>query len=147
MSALGAHSTPPARGAHYWGRPPARQPVHDCHDARDPLKSYLWAMTNPYGVVLDDASLRWAAAESVPETVIAAICLLETRSVDEIVARLTPAELQQVIKIVGRSREAMRRSVRCPQGGTAQANDAAESIPRSHASLAIEFPVYFALHA
>jgi hypothetical protein len=59
-------------------------------------------MTNPYGVVLDDASLRWAAAESVPETVIAAICLLETRSMDEIVARLTPAELEQIIKIVGR---------------------------------------------
>ena len=36
-------------------------------------------------------------------SVIAAICLLETRSVDEIVARLTPAELEQVIKIVGRS--------------------------------------------
>jgi hypothetical protein len=34
--------------------------------------------------------------------VIAAICLLETRSVDDIVARLTPAELEQVIKIVGR---------------------------------------------
>ena len=25
-------------------------------------------MTNPYGVVLDDASRRWAAAERVPET-------------------------------------------------------------------------------
>jgi hypothetical protein len=60
-------------------------------------------MTNPYGVVLDDASLRWAAAESVSEAVIAAICLLETRSVDEIVAKLTPPELEQVIKIVGRS--------------------------------------------
>jgi hypothetical protein len=59
-------------------------------------------MTNAYGVVLDDASLRWATAESVPETVIAAICLLETRSVDEIVARLTPPELEQVIRIVGR---------------------------------------------
>ena len=65
-------------------------------------------MTNPYGLVLDDASLRWATAESVPETVTAAICLLETRSVDEIVARLTPAELEQVIKIVGR----------CPRGYT-----------------------------
>ena len=59
--------------------------------------------TNAYGVVLDEASLRWAAAESVPETVIAAICLLETRSVDEVVARLTSTELEQVIKIVGRS--------------------------------------------
>jgi hypothetical protein len=46
-------------------------------DAPDLLESYLRAMTNAYGVVLDDASLRWAAAESVPETVIAAICLLE----------------------------------------------------------------------
>jgi hypothetical protein len=71
-------------------------------------------MTNAYGVVLDDTSLRWAVAESVPETVIAAICLLETRSVDEIVARLTPAELEQVIKIVGR----------CPRGYPPGAYDA-----------------------
>jgi len=27
-------------------------------------------MNNPYGLALDDASLRWTAAESVPETVI-----------------------------------------------------------------------------
>jgi hypothetical protein len=63
---------------------------------------YIPAMTNPYGVVLDDESLRWAAAESVSEAVIAAICLLETRTVDEIVAKLTTVELEQVIKIVGR---------------------------------------------
>ena len=37
---------------------------------------YARAMGNAYGITLDDASLRWAAAESVPETVIAAICLL-----------------------------------------------------------------------
>jgi hypothetical protein len=60
-------------------------------------------MTNPYGITLDDASLRWAAAEGVPESVIAAICLLDQKSVDEIVAKLSPAELEQVIKIVGRS--------------------------------------------
>jgi hypothetical protein len=53
--------------------------------------------------VLDHASLRRAAAESVPETVTAAICLLETRSVDEIVARLAPPELEQVTRIVARS--------------------------------------------
>ena len=35
--------------------------------------------------------------------VIAAICLLDERSVDEIVAKLSPVELEQVIKIVGRS--------------------------------------------
>ena len=32
-----------------------------------------------------------------------AICLLDENSVDEIVAKLSPAELEQVIKIVGRS--------------------------------------------
>ena len=63
----------------------------------------LGAMGNPYGITLDEASLRWAAAEGVPESVIAAICLLDEKSVDEIVARLTPVELEQVIKIVGRS--------------------------------------------
>jgi hypothetical protein len=62
----------------------------------------LFVWCNPYGVVLDEECLRWAAAESVSEAVIAAICLLETRSVDEIVARLTPVELEQVINIVGR---------------------------------------------
>ncbi len=33
-------------------------------------------MGNPYGIALDDASLRWAAAEGVSETVIAASSLL-----------------------------------------------------------------------
>ncbi len=56
-------------------------------------------MGNPYGITLDAASLRWAAAEGVPESVIAAICLLGEKRVDEIVARLLPAELEQVIKI------------------------------------------------
>jgi hypothetical protein len=60
-------------------------------------------MTNPYGITLDEASLRWAAAEGVPEAVIAAICLLDQKSVDEIVAKLSPVELEQIIKIVGRS--------------------------------------------
>ena len=36
------------------------------------------AIFNPYGVVLDNASLRWAAAESVSETVIA--CYLPARN-------------------------------------------------------------------
>ena len=39
----------------------------------------------------------------MPESVIAAIYLLDEKSVDEIVTRLTPLELEQVIKIVGRS--------------------------------------------
>ena len=58
---------------------------------------------NPYGIELDNEALRWAAAEGVPESVIAAICLLHERSVDEIVARLTTSELAQVINIAGRS--------------------------------------------
>jgi hypothetical protein len=60
-------------------------------------------MINPYGITFDDYSLRWAAAEGVPEAVIAAICLIGAKTVDEIVAKLTPAELGQVVNIVGRS--------------------------------------------
>jgi hypothetical protein len=59
---------------------------------------------NPYGIELDDEALRCAAAEGVPASVIAAICLLhDGTSVDQIVARLTTAELEMVIKIAGRS--------------------------------------------
>jgi hypothetical protein len=60
-------------------------------------------MGNSFGITLDDASLRCAAAEGVSESVIAAICLLDEKSVNEVVARLTTAELEQIIKIVGRS--------------------------------------------
>jgi hypothetical protein len=42
-------------------------------------------------------------AESVSETVIAAVLLLHERSVDEIVPQLTAAELEHVIKLLGRS--------------------------------------------
>ena len=71
--------------------------------ARGAPPGYVPAIANPYGIALDDASLRWAAAEGVCEAVIAAICLLDQRSVDEIVAKLSPVELEHVIKIVGRS--------------------------------------------
>ncbi len=61
-------------------------------------------MGNPYEITLDEASLRWAAAEGVSEAVIAAIHLLHAeRSVDDVVARLTTAELGQVVDIIGRS--------------------------------------------
>ena len=66
-------------------------------------RGMLGAMGNPYGITLDEASLRWAAAEGVPESVVAAICLLDEKSVDEIVAKLSPVELEQAIKIAGRS--------------------------------------------
>src|ERR1700730_13186964 len=60
-------------------------------------------MTNRFGVVLHADSVRWAAAEGVSETVIAAVLLLHERSVEEIVAKLGAVELEHVITLVGRS--------------------------------------------
>ena len=59
-------------------------------------------MTNAFGVVLDSAGMRRAAAEGVPETVIAAIYLLREHNVDEIAAKLRPDELGHVIRLVNR---------------------------------------------
>jgi hypothetical protein len=60
-------------------------------------------MTNRFDVRLHPDDVRWAAAEGVSETVIAAVLLLHERSVDEIVPSLSAAELEQVIVLVGRS--------------------------------------------
>jgi len=60
-------------------------------------------MTNRFGVDLHTESVRWAAAEGVSETVIAAVLLLHETSVDEIAPKLSAIELEQVIKLVGRS--------------------------------------------
>jgi hypothetical protein len=57
---------------------------------------------NPFGIALDQAWLRWAAAEGVTETVIAAVSLLHERSVDEIAGKLTRAELADVTRLVSR---------------------------------------------
>jgi hypothetical protein len=59
-------------------------------------------MTNVFGVELHSESVRWAAAEGVSETVIAAVLLLHERSVDEIASKLRPDELERVIKLAGR---------------------------------------------
>ena len=59
-------------------------------------------MTNAFGVLLDDASVRRAAVEGVPETVIAAIYLPHERSVDEVASRLKPDELSHIVKLVSR---------------------------------------------
>ena len=45
-------------------------------------------MTNAFRIVLDNASVRRAAAEGVSETVIAAVLLLHERSVDKVAAKL-----------------------------------------------------------
>jgi hypothetical protein len=60
-------------------------------------------MTNRFGVPLHPDDMRWAAAEGVSETVIAAVLLLHERSVEEIAPELSAVELEQVIKLVGRS--------------------------------------------
>ena len=57
---------------------------------------------NLFGIALDQASLRWATAEGVTETVIAAVSLLHERSVEEIAGKLTPAELGDVTRLVSR---------------------------------------------
>jgi hypothetical protein len=46
--------------------------------------------------------VRWAAAEGVHETIIAAVLLLHERSVEEIASKLRPGELEHAIKLVGR---------------------------------------------
>ena len=51
-------------------------------------------MTNCFGVLLNPQDVRWAAAERVSETVIAAVLLLHERCVDEIAPKQPPAECQ-----------------------------------------------------
>ena len=60
-------------------------------------------MTNRFGFDLYPKEVRWAAAESVSEDVIAAVLLLHERSVEEIVPQLSRLELEKVIELVGRS--------------------------------------------
>ena len=60
-------------------------------------------MTNRFDVLLHPDDVRWAAAEGASETVVAAVLMLHERSVDEIVPKLSAAEFEQVIKLVGRS--------------------------------------------
>jgi hypothetical protein len=60
-------------------------------------------MTNPYGISLDREWTEWAANIGVSPTVAASLLLIcQARPLDEIVARLTPRELEQVAEIVGR---------------------------------------------
>ena len=59
-------------------------------------------MTNRFDILLRPDDVRWAAAEGVSETVIAAVLLLHERSVEQIVAELSAVELEQLIKIFGR---------------------------------------------
>ena len=60
-------------------------------------------MANRFGVLLHPDNVRWAAAEGVSETVIAAVLLLHESTVEQIVVELSALEMEQVIKLVGRS--------------------------------------------
>jgi hypothetical protein len=94
-------------------------------------------MTNAFGVELHSESARWAAAEGVSETVIAAVLLLHERSVVEIASKLRPDELEQVIKLVGRCPSSYPTGAldalkaRCPERPSAspRAKPAAEGHP------------------
>jgi hypothetical protein len=68
-------------------------------------------MSNRFGVDLHPDSVRWAAAESVSEDVIAAVLLLHERSVEEIVPQLSLLELEKVIELVGRSPRLYPRAI------------------------------------
>ena len=76
----------------------ARQTLWCAH----PADGYVQDMSNLFGIALDQAWLRRAAAENVTETVIAAVSLLHDRSVGEIAGKLTPAELADVTRLVSR---------------------------------------------
>jgi hypothetical protein len=65
-------------------------------------------MTTRFGFDLHPKDARWAAAESVNEDVIAAVLLLHERPVDEIAPKLSPAELEKVFVLVGRSPPSIR---------------------------------------
>ena len=77
-------------------------PVKTRSSAPTPLTGYVPDMSNLFGISLDQSWLRWAAVESVTETVIAAVALLHERSVEEIAGKLTSAELADVTRLVSR---------------------------------------------
>ena len=68
-----------------------------------PLAGYVPCMSNPYGITLDREWAEWAAKARVSPTVAAALLLISrSRPLPEIVARLTPGELKQIVGVIGR---------------------------------------------
>jgi putative ABC transport system ATP-binding protein len=58
-------------------------------------------MANPYGITLSRTWTEWAAKQGMSETVAAALYLIsERRKADEVVAKLTPSEMERFIEIV-----------------------------------------------
>jgi len=86
-------------------------------------------MTNPYGITLDREWSEWAANIGVSPTVAAALLLIcQARPPDEIVARLTPRELE--LEIVGRCPDHSAWNARRSQG--AEPNVLTPAIERQH---------------
>ena len=55
-------------------------------------------MGNPFGIALKHAWTEWAAKQGVSETIAAALYLIsENRKAEEVVDKLTPGELEQVM--------------------------------------------------
>jgi len=70
---------------------------------RLPLAGYVPAMSNPYGITLDREWAEWAAKIGVSPTIAAALLLISrSRPLPEIVVRLTPGELEEVVGVIGR---------------------------------------------
>jgi hypothetical protein len=90
------------------GRPPSDSVSTDQAPRQGPVGTKpergkeCGSIGNLFGIALDQSWLRWAAAEGVTETVIAAVSLLHERSVEEIAGKLTPAELADVTRLVSR---------------------------------------------
>jgi hypothetical protein len=101
-------------------------------------------MTNRFGVLLNPQDVHWAAAEHVSETVIAAVLLLHEHSVDEIVPELSAAELEQVIKLVGRSPRlyapGMLDALNQRRSLLASAPPTASPLPKAKASVTPHYP-------
>ncbi len=82
-------------------------------------------MGNPYGIALSRAWIEWAAKQGVSETIAAALYLLsENRKADEIVDKLTPGELKQVIDVVGHQLDCF------PRGTLAALEDSRPTSPK-----------------
>ena len=74
-------------------------------------------MTNPYGITLDREWSEWAANIGVSPTVAAALLLIcQARPLDEIVARLTPRELELGSSVAVRTTFRLERSTLSRRG-------------------------------
>ena len=80
---------------------------------------------NPYGITLKPAWTEWAAKLGVSETIAAAVYLLsENRKAEEVVGKLDPSEIEQVIDIIGHQPTAF------PRGFSHHLGSAAPSLDR-----------------